>query len=457
MIKSKFNAVNIPILLIAVASVLLSVMSWLQYERFSSSIAGLTVFIIIPTASAVVCLVSLLLNKSVKVMVIISYISILGSLYLFEVWQGSQKFGQAPNSMLESARALGVSDLDNRSKTQVVQDLRQRGQDIYSSIFPSLFLIPNGASGSVRSPVSINGNELMPLGGVAKSQAVLCNESGHWVIHNTDRHGFDNPDAVWEDTVQTVLLGDSFTQGMCVGEKQSYAGLLGAALPGVVNLGMGGNGPLFMLASLVEYARPLKPRNVLWFYFEGNDMNDLAVEKRSPLLMHYLDDQTRQNLIDHGDEIRQALVAYIDSASSSDKPAAEPSISWGLRAFRFLTLTETRIRFGLTGAQLAPPDYALLDRILDKAQALTAQWGGRLTIVYLPSWTSLMDGRRSPDWDQLTTIAKRLNIDVVDMQAVMMAQPDPKALFPLRGPGHYGEQGHRLVAETVKDALMANP
>lgn len=454
--KSFKSPSSIIVSIVALVSLLAVSVSLLQYTRLSSSNEALFVFIGLPLISFIVCFFTLFLSDSIKSMVIVIYVSALGGLYLFEGWQGATKFNHAAESVIDKARAFGVTEIDERPKAKLVEDLRQQGQDIYSSAFPSLFLIPSGADGSVRSPLSGLRGELMPLGGIAKSRAVLCNEAGPWVIHNTDRHGFDNPDSVWDTKIQTVLLGDSFTQGMCVDEKRSFAGLLGDALPGVVNLGMGGNGPLFMLASLVEYARPLKPRDVVWFYFEGNDMNDLTVEKRSPLLMHYLDDKTQQNLIDRADEIRRALIAHIDSASSSGKATGEMSISWRLKAFRFLTLTETRIRFGLTAAQMTPPDYPLLDHVLDKANSLTTQWGGRLTLVYLPSWTSLMDGKRSPDWEKLNTIAKRLNLPVIDMQTVMAAQPDIKALFPLHGPGHYAEPGHRLVAETVKDALMAN-
>lgn len=45
---------------------------------------------------------------------------------------------------------------------------------------------------------------------------------------------------------------------------------------------------LFGLASLVEYGPILRPKLVAWFFYEGNDLIDLELERRSPLLMRYL-------------------------------------------------------------------------------------------------------------------------------------------------------------------------
>ena len=63
-------------------------------------------------------------------------------------------------------------------------------------------------------------------------------------------------------------------------------------------MGIGGNGPLFEHAILVEYGKALKPAKVFWIYFEGNDLNgDLQGEQINPLLMQYMEDGFTQNLI----------------------------------------------------------------------------------------------------------------------------------------------------------------
>ena len=52
----------------------------------------------------------------------------------------------------------------------------------------------------------------------------------------------------------------------------------------MINLGVGGFGPLLELAALTEYLTPLKPPVVLWVFFEGNDLtDDLPSENRAEL------------------------------------------------------------------------------------------------------------------------------------------------------------------------------
>ena len=51
---------------------------------------------------------------------------------------------------------------------------------------------------------------------------------------------------------------------------------------------MVGSGPLLELATLKEYLTAIKPETVLWFYFEANDLQDLADESKNPVLMRYL-------------------------------------------------------------------------------------------------------------------------------------------------------------------------
>ena len=51
---------------------------------------------------------------------------------------------------------------------------------------------------------------------------------------------------------------------------------------------MAGQGPLNTLATLKDYVPALKPKFVLWFFYEGNDVSDLLYERQSPLLIRYL-------------------------------------------------------------------------------------------------------------------------------------------------------------------------
>ena len=81
-----------------------------------------------------------------------------------------------------------------------------------------------------------------------------------------------------------------------------------------VNLGFSNDGPLLELATLSEYGLRLRPRAVIWVYFEGNDLTDLAEEKTSPLLRAYLHDGYSQHLAE-----RQNLSINCSSATPMRK------------------------------------------------------------------------------------------------------------------------------------------
>ena len=105
----------------------------------------------------------------------------------------------------------------------------------------------------------------------------------------SDRFGFNNPDDEWDQTkIEYLLVGDSFTHGACVNRPNDIGSVL-RKLSGnsVLNLGYGGNGPLIQYATLREYLKP-GIKNILWLYFEGNDLEDLKFELKNDILVKYL-------------------------------------------------------------------------------------------------------------------------------------------------------------------------
>ena len=56
----------------------------------------------------------------------------------------------------------------------------------------------------------------------------------------------------------------------------------------VLNLGYAAKGPLSEYATLREYIRP-NIKKIIWFYFEGNDLDNLKAEMKSDILIRYLE------------------------------------------------------------------------------------------------------------------------------------------------------------------------
>ena len=186
---------------------------------------------------------------------------------------------------------------DFRTQKQVVDDLKKIKTNVYPATHPKHNLTKN-------SKLTSN---LFPLSGISKSTIVYCNESGKYSIYKSDRYGFNNPDINYDNFTKkkVMLIGDSFVHGACVDEENTLSSQLNKINIPSFSISYGGNGPLLELATLIEYVIVVKPKIILWFYSE-NDLFDLNDEKKSEILMKYLNDYDfnqkltkRQNEIDN--------------------------------------------------------------------------------------------------------------------------------------------------------------
>jgi hypothetical protein len=233
-----------------------------------------------------------------------------------------------------------------------------------------------------------------------------------------------------------------------------------------------------MLATLKEYARPLRPRVVLWFYFEGNDLYDMGLERDSPLLMRYMEGEFSQGLLTRQAEIDRALGAYVESAMAKSAKRLEDQlvgitrkpkdIRWlGTLPLQAIKLGSIRSRLGLVSGDLCSPgvdprtasatELDLFRSVLLRAQEAVQAWGGTLYFVFLPEWPRYASPQQAnPNREQVLAVARSLGLPVIDIHPVFQAHPDPLTLFPFRQDGHYAEAGHRVVAEEVLRAISAS-
>ena len=400
---------------------------------------------------------------------------------LFLTWRALSSFYGRPLPVMtifedssdrqRDAAALGKewgTQVDPRTATEVLDTLRRAHPDAVPIITASNQLFVTEPDGSDRSAIEVDGHEVIPLGAVANRVTVLCNEGGQWVQYQSDPHGFNNPAEVWvSGPVEIAAVGDSFTHGYCVPPEQNFVALIRERYSATLNLGMAGDGPLLMLATLTEYLTSLKPKVVLWFYFEGNDLDNLYAESKSAVLRSYLQDGYTQPSLTRQDDIDRATVGEIPRLRAEgerlrtqrlNRPVAEKLII-------FAKLSTLRQQLGLVGAVEArataavePANMELFRNVMLQARTRVERWGGRLVFVYLPDWdryagnTALQAAKRA----EVIDTARGLGIPVIDtVDSAFLAHGDPLSFFPFRRPGHYNAAGHRVVAEAVLKALPA--
>ena len=234
---------------------------------------------------------------------IICSLSLLLSLYLFE---GYLKFFSSDfdlNRKVKIYEKNSSNKYDKRTKVQIYKDLKKIFDDVSVTVPPKTY---------VMHPEK----DIFPLSGLANSKTIHCNENGYYSIFKSDRHGFNNPDEEWNnDEIEYILVGDSLTQGECVNRPNDISSVLRIlSNKSVLNLGYSGNGPLIQYATLKEYInKNIKVKNILWFYYEGNDMEDLKTSSESIILNQYiLDKDFKQNLKTKQKKIDQLSKMHID-------------------------------------------------------------------------------------------------------------------------------------------------
>ena len=143
---------------------------------------------------------------------------------------------------------------------------------------------------------------------------VYCNENGFWSTFQTDEIGFRNPPGQIGTEVDYIFIGDSFTEGACVGDEDTFAGAFRNEGRRVLNLGRGGSGPLFQLATLREYGKAVKTNAVVWFVFTGNDLQNLREEKGTLLYSYLNSHEFSQSLFERREELSNTLKQFLENS-----------------------------------------------------------------------------------------------------------------------------------------------
>ncbi len=282
---------------------------------------------------------------------------------------------------------------------------------------------------------------------------VGLNENGSYYPYQSDEYGFHNPNSSWKDFHSLAVVGDSFIEASSIPSDKNIVALLRAKYPDALNLGVVDNGPLLLLATLKEYLSDLHPKTVLWCYYEGNDLNDLNDEKKSEILLRYLEPTFKQDLRGKKIQIESALKEYLAKHSSGEEKLFDRIKLRGREIFLLFNLRHCLFdRY-----YQVPVDIDLFQRVIHEAQRYTSSWGGQLYFVYLPTWdryglrSSLVFHRQ-----EVLKVVRDEELPFIDLVQVFDHHPDPLSLFPFRQRGHYNIEGHRVVAEAILKDLEKN-
>lgn len=356
----------------------------------------------------------------------------------------------------------------------VIQEMRSKGGEVYPNAGALRGDMLGRVDAGLRARYDLQTSEMAALGGVANVDTLLCRDEGpggEWRFYPSDKYGFNNPKGLWNPgQIDVAAVGDSYTQGLCVATQDHMMPIIRKRFPQTLNLGRGGSGPLHQLAVMREYLSHIKPRVVVWFFTENNDLYmDLNGELQSPLMKSYLDPGFSQNLIDRQPLIDTLLKSLMDARLATwleawrTRTPREDHYDWaGLKRSLVSVAKLNHVR-GVLGLAVDPGGEAHKRKLFDAYAGILAEgkrtvesWGGRLYVVFLPTYSRYLSWRSRRTWDEqrarvLADMAK-LGIPVIDILPVFARHPDPITLFQ----GHYTPEGYRLVGEAVVKALAAD-
>ena len=151
---------------------------------------------------------------------------------------------------------------------------------------------------------------------IPNSKILFCNETGKWVTYKSDKFGFNNvgDNGVYYDF---VMLGDSFTEGMCVDRNFNLASnLTNLSKKKYLNLGMSGTGPIEQIIIYQEYAWNYKYDDIIWLFYEGNDIINFRDKIKLNDLKKYFDYNFKPNFFikskDYEKKKKNILNRYIN-------------------------------------------------------------------------------------------------------------------------------------------------
>ena len=375
------------------------------------------------------------LNVKTQKYIIIIFISTIFSFYSFEGLLTYKNHKIKTN--FKNHKMKTNLNFDTRSRNEVFEDLKKINLNIAITTPPSSFL-------------KLDKLNFLYLGGISKAKTIFCNESGYYSIYQSDRYGFNNPDKEWDSKeIEYLLVGDSFTHGACVNRPHDVASVLRKySKKNVLNLGQIGNGPLIEYATLREYLAP-NVKNVLWLYFEGNDLGNLENELKNNILNKYLvNPKFNQDLKLRQNQIDKFLTDSLERERQTDRHND--------KIVRFIKLINTRSSLHRPPPP-PPPPLSELKIVLKLANELVESYNQKLYFIYLPSLERYTQLLKIDFKQEVKKIVIDLGIEFIDIdEEVFKKEKNPLKLFPFENSNHYTVEGYKKIALKIYEKNRQN-
>lgn len=292
-------------------------------------------------------------------------------------------------------------------------------------------------------------------------------EHGNFPHYIVDKYGFRNPESYLDKKyINTVIIGDSF---LMPGE---YEDSISRQIEKIINkkvatLAQGSYGMLYYYALYKEYLIDKNVTNLVIFYFEPNDLQNLGDELNINILKQYLyNDKFKQNLIRKLDEVKNFYeenesYQFIQN-NGLPKERYDKKIIERMDFLKFFTLEQFlklwKTRNFFYGKYSKKPINEFTE-IMKKFKFYTDQNETNLIFVYVPSinryaYNKILLNNNSKKRSEVLKILEKLDIFTIDLHhKVYLKYSDPTALFPYSAYGHNNKLANTIIAKYLSDFL----
>ena len=334
-------------------------------------------------------------------------------------------------------------------KNEVKYDLRS-----YNEVLKSGNFFPRISSDYFVNDVS----NIFPLGTISNRKILACNENGYFSHYNSDRFGFNNPDQNWDKkNIDYLVLGDSYMEGDCVFYRDTLMGNLKNLnkKKNIISLARGGTGTLFQYAALKEYAQTKSVKNVLLFFYEGNDLGNIENEMKNKVLLNYLDQEYSQNLI-----YKQNLIDEIILSKSKKLNIETQTGNFYIHEFsKFIKLKIIRdlIRnYFIFYQGKYNSGLGQFSIVLDELKEFCFLNNIKLHIIYLPNYARYRGIKDKEDflkYKKIKDLIKKKKIIFLDFAEHLEKQDQPLENWPFEYHGHLNKKGYKELANFVNEFI----
>ena len=356
--------------------------------------------------------------------------------------------------------------LEEKSKIAKKNNLSKNFIKVDRKTYYKKILINSNQEAVVTIPplrYKIKEDMIYPLGGISNSDTIFCNESGYYVRYISDKYGFNNMNSDYSNKIDYLLIGDSHTHGACVNNEDNFKGNINKLSKntfGIINLGYQGTGPLHQYAIIREYLKVVRPKTVILFYYEGNDLSEIYGEMQQVHLKKYLQKKNySQNLVSKHNEVDKILKKELKLSLIKNEinKIENKKNSYNFEKIKnVLKLTHIRSFFRLRG--MNNDNLKNFSLIIDKINNFLKKNNTDLIIVYLPDYQRYKGkfDDKYKNYNKIISLIKKKNIQLINIKNFFDKFNDPLDLFPYRLSGHYNEKGYKLISEEIFNNLKTN-